>query len=136
MTASIHSPTDRASFDAAMNGVRSDHAMLRRLAAGATKRGFPTDDAMSLAEAMSAHESAEARLFALPFLTRPPETVTSSAARARRRCIEYTSGDFRLPDPSAAAAQFVDALLAHLAVEDAWLVQESEHHKERLLNSI
>jgi hypothetical protein len=134
MTANTLSPTDRASFNGAMTAVLSDHATLRRLAVAASKRsGFSTDDAMSLAEAMAAHESAEARLFALPFLTRPPETVTSTAARARRRCLEYTSGNFYLPDPSAGAALFVDALVAHLAAEEAWLAHEKEHQNERLL---
>ena len=132
MTAITLSPTDRASFNGAMTAVLSDHATLRRLATVASKRGFLADDAMSLAEAMVTHESTEARLFALPFITRPPETVTATAARARRRCLEYTSGDFRLPDPSAAAAVFVDALLAHLAAEEAWFAHEEEHEKERL----
>lgn len=132
MTTDTISPNDRAQFDGAIAAILSDHATLKRLAVSASKHGFPTDDAMSLAEAMTAHESAEARLFALPFVTRPPETVGSTAARARRRCIEYTSGDYNLPDASAAAALFVDALLAHLAVEEAWLVHEKEHQHDRL----
>ena len=137
MNTNIPSPTDRAAFNDAINAILADHAMLRHLAVAVSERpANSADAAMSLADAMTAHESTEARLFALPFLTRPPETVTSSAARARRRCVEYTSGNYRLPNPMAAAAVLVDALLAHLVVEDAWLAQEQQHHHERLLNSI
>lgn len=133
MTTNTHSPTDRVSFDSAMAAILSEHATLKRLAAAAAKRpGFSTDDAMSLADAMTAHESTEARLFALPFLTRPPKSVTSTAAHAHQRCVDYTSGNFHLPDPSAAAALFVDALLAHLAAEEAWLASEKKHQHERL----
>ncbi|OHC71108.1 MAG: hypothetical protein A2045_09670 [Rhodocyclales bacterium GWA2_65_20] len=133
MTASTLTPTDRASFNRAMADVLSEHATLRRLAVIASRRScFCADDAMSLADAMAAHESAEARLFALPFLTRPPESVTATAARASRRCIEYTSGNFRLPDPSAAAALFIEALLAHIAAEEAWLAHEEQYQNERL----
>ncbi len=131
------SPTDRASFDSAITAVLAEHTTLRRLAIAATKQsGFSADDTMSLADAMTAHESIEARLFALPFLTRPPESVTSTGAQARRRCLDYTSGNFRLPNPSDAAALFVDALLAHLAAEEAWLAHEEEDHHERLLHAI
>ena len=137
MIANTPLPTDRASFDSAIAAVLAEHATLRRLAVAASKRpGFSTDDTLSLADAMTAHESAEARLFALPFLTRPTEFVTSTGAQARRRCLDYTSGKFRFPDPSAAAAVFVDTLLVHLAAEEEWLADESEHHHERLLNSI
>ncbi len=74
MTASTRSPATRAEFDGAMTAILSEHATLRRLAAAASRRpDFSTDDALSLADAMSAHESTEARLFALPFLTRPPK---------------------------------------------------------------
>lgn len=133
MTADTISPTDRASFDKAMAAILSDHATLRHLAVAASKRsGFSADDALSLADAMAAHESAEARLFDLPFLTRTPESVTATATRAHQLCLDYTSGNFRLPDPSAAAALFVDALLAHLAAEEAWLAHEREHQNERL----
>ena len=132
MIADTASPSDRASFNGAITAILSDHATLRHLAAGASKRGFSTDDAMSLAEAMATHERTEARLFALPFLTHPPETVTVTAARARQRCLEYTAGNFRPPDASAAAALFVDALLTHLVAEEDWLAQEEEHEKERL----
>ncbi len=132
MTSDIAAPTDRTSFNGAMAAVLSDHATLRRLAVAAARRPASADDALSLAEAMAAHESAEAGLFALPFVTRPPKTVTSTAARARRRYLEYTSGDFHLPDPSAETALLVDALLAHLAAEEAWLALEKEHQHDRL----
>lgn len=135
MTTNTNTPSDRASFDEAMTAIYADHAMLRHLATvAASKRSdFSADDVMSLAEAMTAHESAEDRLFALPFLTRPPEIVVSTAARARLRCLEYTSGNFHLPDPRAAAALFVDALLAHLSAEEAWLAHEKERQYERML---
>ncbi len=136
MTTGAMSPADRASFDAALDAVLSDHETLRRLAAVASKTGYSADTALSLAEAMAIHENAEARLFALPYLTRPPETVTGTAARAHRRRLEYLSGDFHLPEPRVAAALFIEALLAHLAVEDTWLAHEREEHHERLLTSI
>ena len=127
------SPTDRTSFDSAMTAVYAEHATLRRLAAGASKQpGYSADDALSLADAMTAHESAEDGLFPLPFLTRPPRAVAATAAEARRRCDQYVSGDYRLANPGVAIALFVDALLAHLAVEEAWLADENEHQKERL----
>ncbi len=133
MTPDNITPADRAAFNDALASIRADHAVLRDLAKAASLHvGSMADDAMSLADAMIAHESAEARLFALPFVSNPPETVLSTAARARRRCIEYTSGSFHVPDAHAAAALFIDALLAHLAVEDAWLAREDEHQKERL----
>lgn len=125
---------DRASFEEALAAVYADHAKLRRLAVAASRRSdFSADDVMSLAEAMTEHERIEDRLFAPPFLTRPPEIVVSTAARARQRCLEYTSGNFHLPDPRAAAALFVDALLGHLAAEEAWLAREKEHQDERML---
>ncbi len=91
---------------------------------------------MSLADAMVSHEKTEARLFALPFLTQIPKIVSSTAARARRRCIEYTSGSYHLPDRSVAAALFIDALLGHLATEEAWLAREKEQKHERLMTGI
>ena len=134
MTANNPSSDGRSPFSGVMAAVLSDHAILRHLAIGAIKRpGYSADNTMSLADAMTRHESAETRLFAHPFLTRPPKTVTSTAARARRRCLEFTSGNSHLPDPGAAAALFVDALLAHLAAEEAWLEHEQEHQNERLL---
>lgn len=126
-------PADRAAFDAAMTAVRADHAVLRDLATAATRHAdFSTDDTLSLADAMLAHENAESRLFSLPFVGVPPASVVSTAARARRRCLDYTTGNYQLPDPHAAAALFIDALLTHLAVEDAWLDHEDEHVQERM----
>lgn len=128
---------DRVSFDSAMAAVLSEHTTLRHLAVAASRRtGSSADDTMSLVAAMTSHEVAEARLFALPFLTRTPKTVTTTAARARRRCTEYVSGEFHLPDPGAASGLFVDALLAHLAAEEAWLAHEKEQKHERLLTAI
>jgi len=130
-----YSPTanDRTAFDEAMMSVRADHATLRTLALAVTKNpGFSTDDALSLMSAMESHERSEVRLFALPFMDPPPASVTSTAARAQRRAAEFNSGTPQLPDPKAAAALFVDALLTHLAVEDAWLAQEGQQLEERL----
>lgn len=133
MTPANITPKDRAAFDQALASIRADHAVLRDLAKAAALRvGFSTDDTMSLADAMIAHEAAEARLFAMPFVTRPPDSVTSTAARARQRCLEYKSGTYRLPTAEAAAGVFIDALLTHLAVEDTWLDHEDEHQKDRL----
>lgn len=133
MTPDNVTPADRAAFNEAITSIRADHAVLRDLAKVASLRGGSlADDTMSLADAMLAHESAEARLFALPFVTRPPESVTSTAARARQRCLEYKSGNYHLPDANAAAGVFIDALLTHLAVEDTWLDREDEHQRERL----
>jgi len=133
MTAHTAAPNDRASFNLAINAILADHATMRRLAAVAARGPhFSADDIMSLADAMTAHEKTEAELFALPFITRPPAAVGASAANAHRRCREYTSGNTRVPEAAAAATLFVDALLAHLEVEDAWLAQEREHESERL----
>lgn len=132
MTPDISIPNDRAAFNAALAEIHHDHAAMRDLAEMAIRSGFPTDETLSLAEMVTAHERAEARLFALPFVTRPPESVTASAARAQRHCMEYTTGNYHLPDRSAAAALFVENLLAHIAAEDAWLAREDEHQKERL----
>lgn len=132
MTPDMPIPNDRAAFNAALVEIHHDHAAMRDLAEMAVRSGFPTDGILSLAEMVATHERAEARLFALPFVTRPPESVTASAARAQRHCIEYATGSYHLPDRGAAAALFVDTLLAHIAVEDAWLAREEEHQKERL----
>lgn len=137
MTASTLTPTDRASFDSAMAAVLAEHATLRRLAAAVSKHpDFSSDDTMSLADAVASHEDVEARLFALPFLTRPPKSVTATAAQARQKCLDYTSGNFRVPSAGAAAALFADALLAHLAAEEAWLAREKELYHQRLLANI
>jgi len=125
-------PNDRAAFNAALAEIHHDHATMRDLAELAIRSGFPTDETLSLAELVTQHERAEARLFALPFVTIPPESVTASAARAHRHCMEYSTGNYRLPDRGVAAALFVDTLLAHLAAEDAWLAREDAHQKERL----
>lgn len=133
MTPDNITPADRAAFNDALASIRADHAVLRDLAMAATMHvGSWADDAMSLADAMLTHESAEARLFALPFVTRPPDSVTSTAARARQRCLEYKSGTYRLPNAEAAAGVFIDALLTHLAIEDSWLEHEDEQQQERL----
>jgi hypothetical protein len=135
MTPETHAtslPPDRAAFIEAMGAVRADHVVLRDLAVAASSRSeFSADDTLSLADAMLAHEGTEARLFALPFIAGPPEAVVVSATRARQRCLEYVTGNYHLPDPRVAAALFVDALLTHLAVEDAWLDHEVEHMRER-----
>lgn len=137
MASQFPPPTDRASFNDALSAVLADHAMLRRLAESAARRsGFSADATLSLADALAAHEEAEAALYALPFLTRTPAEVTSSAARAHRRCKEYTAGNFGLPNPGATAALFVDALLAHLEAEEAWLAHEKELRHERLMTAI
>lgn len=125
-------PNDRAAFNAALAEIHHDHTAMRDLAELAIRSGFTTDETLSLAEMVTQHERAEARLFALPFVTIPPESVTASAARAHRHCMEYSTGNYHLPDRGAAAALFVDTLLAHLMAEDAWLAREDEHQKERL----
>lgn len=137
MIANTPIPNDRASFNGALAALRAEHATMRRLAACAARgAGFSTDDTLSLADAMLAHERTEAGLFALPFLSRTPPAVTASAARARQRCLEYTSGDFRLPEADVAAALFVEALLAHLTAEESWLAQEKAAKNERLWTAI
>jgi hypothetical protein len=126
-------PSDRLSFNRAMAEVLHDHATLRHLAEVAGREpDLCTDIALSMADAMISHERAESRLFELPFITLTPDTVASTAARARRRCIEYTSGDCALPDSQLAAALFIDALMAHLAAEEAWFGHENERRKEYL----
>jgi len=133
MTPDNITPNDRAAFNDALASIRADHAVLRDLAKAASMHvGSMADDTMSLADAVLAHESAEARLFALPFVSRPPDSVMSTAARARQRCLEYKSGTYQLPNAEAAAGVFIDALLTHLAVEDSWLEHEDEHQRERL----
>lgn len=126
-------PTERASFDQAIAAVRAEHTVLRHLAEIVTERSvFSADDALSLAGAVEDHERSEAALFALPFLSGPPEIVTATATRAHRRCAEYLSGDFSAADACAAATLFVEALLSHIAAEEAWLASEDAHQKERL----
>lgn len=126
-------PSDRASFNSAMAAVLHDHATLRHLAEIAYREpDLCTDIALSVADAMIRHERTEAQLFELPFVTRTPERVKSTAAKARRHCIEYTSGDFTILGSKFAASQFIDAVMAHLAAEEAWFDLENQHQKERL----
>jgi hypothetical protein len=133
MPSNTLTPNDRASFNEALAGILSDHETLRRLAAATSShQGNVTDEAMSLVEALDTHERTEARLFALPLITRPPEIVISTAARAHQRSMEFATGTYHLPDTRAAVASFVDALLAHLAAEEAWLTHEDERQKKRL----
>ena len=128
-----NTPTDRASFNSALSAIHAEHTTLRHLAAAAaTRSSHSTDDAMSLADAMAAHERTEAGLFALPFVTQPPKSVTATGAQARQRCLDYTSGKVLSKDPNAAAAHFIGALLAHLDAEEAWLAHEKEYQHERL----
>jgi hypothetical protein len=136
MLTATPTPPERTVFNGAMDALRADHATLRHLAECASRAGFPADDVLSLADAMATHERAEAALFSLPFLARTPETVSASAARTHRLCHEYLTGDFELPDPGSAAARFVEALLDHLAVEDAWLAQQRELKNERMWTAI
>jgi hypothetical protein len=133
MPPDIHIPTERASFNQAISAIREEHAVLRHLAENVTERSvFSTDDTLSLAEAVKNHERNEAALFALPFLSRPPEIVTATAARSQRRCEEFISGSSTLPNSSTAAALFVEALLSHIVAEEAWLAREDRYQKERL----
>ncbi|MEW6163494.1 MAG: hypothetical protein AB1642_00385 [Pseudomonadota bacterium] len=136
MNATARNPADRTAFNGAMDAIRADHATLRHLAATASSAGFPADDILSLADAMAAHERAEIDLLALPFIARAPETVVSTAARANKRCLEYVTGNSDLPESSAAAALFVEALLAHLTAEEAWLDHERELKNERMWTAI
>jgi len=133
MTQDIPVPNDRASFRKAITEVRAEHAVLRHLAEAVSERSvLSTDDVLSLAEAVKNHERSEAILFSLPFLSRPPEAVTKTAAKSQERCEEYLSGRFSRVEAATAASRFVDALLAHIAAEENWLDREDEHQKERL----
>lgn len=133
MTSDFTIPSDRQSFNQAMAEVLHDHATLRHLADVAEREpDLCTDIALSMADVMVGHERAEARLFDLPFMTRTPETVSSTGARARRYGIEYTSGDYDHAGSNLAAARFIDALLDHLAAEEAWFDQERERRNEYL----
>lgn len=131
------SPTDRASFNDALHAIQADHATMRHLADIAVSQPeLCADVTLSLMDAMAAHEKTEAGLFPLPFLTRTPEAVVASALRARRRCEDYTSGDFRRRNANSVAALFVEALLDHLDAEEAWLADEWNQKNERLWTSI
>lgn len=118
-------PVDRAALSEIVAEVRSDHIVLRHLAENVTERSvFSADDALSLADAMVAHERAEARLFTLPDMSQPPELVKFTAEQSHRRREEFVAGTFERTDARTAARRFVDALLAHLAAEEAWLFRE------------
>ncbi len=137
MTAYSTIPTDRASFNSALAAIHADHATMRHLAdVAASQPELCPDVTLSLVDAMAAHERNEAGLFALPFLTRTPEAVITSAAGARRRCQEYTDGNFSHRDTNAAATLFVEALLAHLDAEEVWLAREKAQKNERLWTAI
>lgn len=137
MNANTATPQDRVSFNNALATIHAEHAAMRRLADVASSQPeLCADVTLSLADALAAHERSEAGLFPLPFLTRTPEAVISSAVRARRHCEDYTGGDFRRRDPNVVAAQFIEALLAHLDAEDAWLAEEKAQKNERLWTAI
>jgi|WetSurMetagenome_2_1015567.scaffolds.fasta_scaffold186302_3 hypothetical protein len=126
-------PLDRPAFERAMAEVLRDHATLRHLANIANReQDLCADIALTMTEVMSSHERTEAMLFELPFIIRTPKTVTATAARARRRCTEFVSGDHTLPDSNIAATEFINALMAHLAAEEAWFDHEKERRKEYL----
>lgn len=133
MTPETAIPNDRASFGQALATVRAEHALLRHLAKNVIERsGYSADESLSLAEAAKRHERNEAMLFSLPFLSRPSDAVTGTALRSQRRCEEYVSGNFDLPSAGSAAALFVEALLLHIAAEEAWLDREDRSQRERL----
>ena len=123
-------PHDGVAFDAALATVREQHAMLRSVATLTTREGLTTDAVLSLADAVKIHEMEEAVLFDSPFMTRTPKLVRSTAARLQRCASHYLTGGHGLASPDAAAARFVDALLAHIAAEEAWLSRESAHRRE------
>lgn len=132
-TSDIPTPADRPAFNRALAEVLHDHATLRHLAEVADREpALCADIALSMADVMIGHERTESRLFELPFITKTPKAVTSTAAMARRRCIEYTAGDCTLADSKRAAAQLIGAVMAHLAAEEAWFDHEKERRKEYL----
>lgn len=133
MHASSATPHDRAAFDAALAVLLAQHATLRAVASLTSREKFAADGVLSLADAVKAHEMNESVLFETPFLTSTPELVRTTSKRLERRCSEYTTSSHGLASHTAAAARFVDALLAHLAAEEAWLKRESEHQKEHML---
>jgi hypothetical protein len=132
MNANLPTPTDRPSFNAALADVLADHATMRRLATTATlhPEAISADAIMSIADIMAAHELVEARLFATPFLTRTPPSVLSTTTQVRMRCRDFLTGNHHLPDTNASAALFVEALLAHIAAEEAWFAREQQYRKE------
>lgn len=133
MNAIPETPHDRAAFDAALAAVLAQHATLRAIASLTDREKFAADAVLSLADAVKAHEKHESVLFETPFLTNTPMLVRTTARRVERCCSEYATSRHGLTSPTAAAARFVDALLAHLAAEEAWLKHESEHRKAHML---
>jgi hypothetical protein len=133
MDANLPTPTDRPSFNAALADVLTDHATMRRLASTATRHpeAISADAVMSIADILSAHELVEARLFATPFLTRTPQSVLSTTTQVRMRCRDFMTGNHHLPDTNASAALFVEALLAHIAAEEAWFAREQQYRKDQ-----
>jgi hypothetical protein len=134
MDANLPTPTDRPSFTAALADVLADHATMRRLASNATRHpeAISIDAMMSIADIMATHELFEARLFATPFLTRTPESVLTTTTQVRMRCRDFLTGSHHLPDTNAAAALFVEALLAHITAEEAWLAREQQYRTKHL----
>jgi len=126
-------PHDGAAFDAAIAMVRAQHATLRSVAILTTRAGLSTDAVLSLADAVKVHEMDEAVVFETPFVTRTPRLVTTTAERVQRYCSDYTTGRHVLPSRTASAARFVDALLVHIAAEEAWLERECAHRREHML---
>jgi hypothetical protein len=132
MGANLPTPTDRPSFTAALADVLADHATMRRLASNATRypEAISIDAMMSIADIMATHELFEARLFATPFLTHTPESVLSTTTQVRMHCRDFLTGNHHLSGTNAAAALFVEALLAHIAAEEAWLAREQQYRTE------
>lgn len=124
-------PASRPLFDEGLDEILAGHATLRTLVTAAhQEEGLRTDAAMSMAEFLTQHEAMEASLFALPFLSRMPESVRTTSEQMQRRCAEFTSG----AGEHTAAARFMDALQAHLAAEETWLAQEGELRHQRNLS--
>ena len=126
-------PHDGAAFDAALAKLRTQHATLRSVATLTIRERLSTDAVLSLADAVKVHELNEAVLFETPFLTRMPRLVRATAERLQRCSSEYTSNNHGLASHTASAARFVDALLTHIAAEEAWLRRESAHRTEHRL---
>lgn len=130
-------PHDRPAFNSAIGALLSEHKTLRQLAATVSSQtAASAEAAVSLIEAMAAHEQTEAGLFALPFVTRTPKTVTATAARAQQLCAEYITAKSRQTNADAAAARFAAALLEHLSAEEVWLADERAQKQQRLWTSI
>jgi hypothetical protein len=126
-------PQDGVAIDEAIAQLRGQHATLRSVATLATREGLSTDTILSLADAVKVHELDEAVLFETPLLTGTPKLVRTTAERVRRHCSDYTAGGHGMVSREASAARFVDALLAHIAAEEAWLERECEHRREHMM---